>query len=87
MLMSSSEVLRFPGTRSGFEGAAATLRGLLDIRRLDGALRYKVELAFEEIVTNIMESLNAMAESCKAPITRPASATMAIMSSMVLPLS
>jgi serine/threonine-protein kinase RsbW len=54
MLMSSSEVLWFPGTRSGFEGAAATLRGLLDIRRLDGALRYKVELAFEEIVTNII---------------------------------
>ena len=49
-----ADFLRFPGTKSGFEGAAARLRGLLDVRRLEGAPRYNVELAFEEIVTNII---------------------------------
>jgi len=49
-----TDFLRFPGTRSGFEGAAARLRALLDARRLEGAPRYNVELAFEEIVTNII---------------------------------
>ncbi len=47
-------VLRFPGTSAGFEAAACELRDLLDTRRLDGEPRHNVELAFEEIATNII---------------------------------
>lgn len=50
----SPDVLRFPGTSDGFEGAAAELRALLDARHVDTALRYKIEVAFEEIATNII---------------------------------
>ncbi len=47
-------VLRFPGTSAGFEAAASELRGLLDTQRLDAEPRHHVELAFEEIATNII---------------------------------
>jgi anti-sigma regulatory factor (Ser/Thr protein kinase) len=47
-------LLRFPGTLQGFSEAAETLRGLLDARHLDGDARYNVELAFDEIATNII---------------------------------
>jgi anti-sigma regulatory factor (Ser/Thr protein kinase) len=50
----SEHVLRFPGTLAGFQEAAGVLRGLLDTRRLHGDARYNVELAFEEIATNII---------------------------------
>jgi len=41
-------------TLRGFEEAARTLRDLLATRGTDGDLRYKIELAFEEVVTNIL---------------------------------
>jgi serine/threonine-protein kinase RsbW len=46
--------VRFPATLSGFERAAEELRRVLDERRLDGRVRYNVELAFEEISMNII---------------------------------
>jgi len=51
---SDQHVLRFPGTRAGFENAAAALRGVLDARGLSDGPRYNVELAFEEVATNII---------------------------------
>ena len=50
----NQDVLRFPATNDGFEEAARALRALIDARRLDGEPRYHVELAFEEIATNII---------------------------------
>lgn len=53
-MQTGSHVLRFPGTSAGFERAADDLRALLDARALGGTSRYNVELAFEEIATNII---------------------------------
>ena len=58
----SQSVLCFPGTLAGFEEAAAALRGLLDARQLYGAPRYNVELAFEEIATNIIRHGSPIAD-------------------------
>jgi len=52
--MTNQHVLRFPGTRAGFEEAANALRGVLDARGVSGGPRYNVELAFEEVATNIV---------------------------------
>lgn len=46
--------LRLPSTLAGLEHAAGELRDLLAARRVDGKLRYNVELAFEEVVANIV---------------------------------
>jgi anti-sigma regulatory factor (Ser/Thr protein kinase) len=45
---------RFPGTLAGFEAAARTLLDVLSSWPLDRATCYKIELAFEEIGTNIV---------------------------------
>ena len=50
----SQHGLRFPGTLAGFEEAAGALRGLLDAQQLEDGARFNVELAFEEIATNIV---------------------------------
>ena len=47
-------VFRFPGTLAGFETAARALRELLDSWSLDRTTCDKVELAFEELGTNIV---------------------------------
>jgi anti-sigma regulatory factor (Ser/Thr protein kinase) len=39
---------------SGFEHAAIELRALLDDRQVKGDPRFKIELAFEEVVTNVV---------------------------------
>ena len=54
MVQTIGHVFRFRGTLAGFEAAACALRELLDPWLLDGATRYKVELAFEELGTNIV---------------------------------
>ncbi len=46
--------LRFPATLDGFTSASESLRRLLDVERVDGRARSNVELAFEEIGTNIV---------------------------------
>jgi anti-sigma regulatory factor (Ser/Thr protein kinase) len=46
--------LRFPATLAGFEQGAGNLRALLDAQSLGGVPRYNAELAFEEVVTNIV---------------------------------
>jgi anti-sigma regulatory factor (Ser/Thr protein kinase) len=46
--------LRFPGTRTGFEQAADGLRSVLDRWAVHGRERSRVELVFEEVVTNII---------------------------------
>ena len=53
-MSTQQHVLQFPGTSAGFEDAADELRTLLDVRRLAGTPRHNVELAFEEIATNIV---------------------------------
>jgi anti-sigma regulatory factor (Ser/Thr protein kinase) len=50
----NQHLLRFPSTSAGFEAAARDLRALLDTRPLGVEPRYHVELAFEEIATNIV---------------------------------
>src|SRR5262245_32205745 len=50
----SRHALRFRATQGGFEGAAVSLRGVLDGMGLDAGVRYNVELAFEEIAGNIV---------------------------------
>ena len=50
----SQHVIRFPGTLAGLEKAAAALRAFLDARQLHGDPRYNVELAFEEVASNII---------------------------------
>ena len=47
-------VLTFPGTPAGFERAFEDLRRMLDGHALGRGTRYNCELAFEEVVTNIM---------------------------------
>lgn len=46
--------LRFPATLDGFTSASESLRRLLDDERVEGRARRNVELAFEEIGTNIV---------------------------------
>ena len=51
---SSECVLRFPATHDAYAAAAADLRRALDARPLASKLRYKIELVFEEVVTNVI---------------------------------
>ena len=53
-MLASEHVLRFSATLAGHADAAASLRQLLDARRLDDGPRYNVELAFEEITANLI---------------------------------
>jgi serine/threonine-protein kinase RsbW len=53
--MQNDHVLVFPGTREGFERAFADLRRTLDGFALPHAARYRCELVFEEVVTNIIK--------------------------------
>jgi serine/threonine-protein kinase RsbW len=46
--------LRFPGSRAGLEQAAADLRVFLDRANVHGRARYYAELAFEEVVSNVV---------------------------------
>jgi serine/threonine-protein kinase RsbW len=59
--LAAQHQLRFPATIDGFLEAAGALRGLLDRQALDGDMRYNVELAFEEVVTNIVRHGQATA--------------------------
>jgi serine/threonine-protein kinase RsbW len=47
-------LLRFPGTPAGFDQATAALHRVLDDHQMQGAARFDVELAFEEIAINIV---------------------------------
>ena len=46
--------LSFPATFEAYAGAAEELRSMLDERALDERTRYRVELVFEELVTNVI---------------------------------
>jgi len=46
--------IRFPGLRDRIGSAFEDLRGALDAEQLGAAARYRAELVFEEIVTNII---------------------------------
>jgi anti-sigma regulatory factor (Ser/Thr protein kinase) len=50
----SRHVLRFSGTFAGFEEAANALQRLLEGTQLRASTRFNVELAFEEIGSNIV---------------------------------
>jgi serine/threonine-protein kinase RsbW len=52
--MESREVLTFAGTRSGFEQAFRQFRAILDRHQLQPRARYRCELVFEEVVSNII---------------------------------
>lgn len=52
--MSQRRLLRFPGTRGGFADAFLELRRTLGECRTGTGTRYRCELVFEEIVTNII---------------------------------
>jgi anti-sigma regulatory factor (Ser/Thr protein kinase) len=52
--MSTRQRLRFAGTRPAFVDASLRLRGLLGAERLQDTVRDQVELAFEEIASNIV---------------------------------
>jgi serine/threonine-protein kinase RsbW len=47
-------VLRLSGDMAGFERGAAAVRSALDACHVNGRARFWVEVAFEEIVTNIV---------------------------------
>jgi serine/threonine-protein kinase RsbW len=47
-------LLRFRATVAGLEEAGSALRALLDAHHVEGTPRYNVELAFEEVATNIV---------------------------------
>ena len=53
--MQTGHVLTFAGTRDGFEQAFADLRRTLDRHPLPHKARYRCELVFEEVVTNIIK--------------------------------
>jgi serine/threonine-protein kinase RsbW len=53
--MQSGHWLTFPATRAGFTRAFADLRRALDGHLLQPRARYKCELVFEEVVTNIVK--------------------------------
>jgi serine/threonine-protein kinase RsbW len=53
--MQSGHVLTFLGTLAGFERAFGDLRRTLDGHPLQHEVRYKCELVFEEVVTNIIK--------------------------------
>jgi serine/threonine-protein kinase RsbW len=52
--MESRDVLTFAGTRAGFERAFCQIRAILDRYQLQPRARYRCELVFEEIVSNII---------------------------------
>jgi len=52
--MESRDVLTFAGTRPGFERAFRQLRTILDRHNLHPEVRYRCELVFEEVVSNII---------------------------------
>jgi serine/threonine-protein kinase RsbW len=53
-VVESRHVLRVPATLTGLHDATGSLLGLLETQQLPDAARYNVELAFEEIVANIV---------------------------------
>jgi len=53
-MQTGHSVLRVSGTLAGFEQAAAELRVLLDQFQLAGRARYRAELVFEEVATNVI---------------------------------
>ena len=50
----AGRTLSFPATFEAYADAAEELRSLLDERTLDERTRYRVELVFEELVTNVI---------------------------------
>ena len=48
-------VLRFGATLAGLEQGAGALRSVLDTQQVTADPRFKVELAFEEVVANIVK--------------------------------
>jgi anti-sigma regulatory factor (Ser/Thr protein kinase) len=52
--MESRDVLTFAATRAGFERAFRQLRTILDRHPLQRRARYRCELVFEEVVSNII---------------------------------
>ena len=53
-MVESRHVLRVPATLTGLHDATGSLLDLLEAQHLPDAARYNVELAFEEIVANIV---------------------------------
>jgi serine/threonine-protein kinase RsbW len=52
--MENRDVLTFAGTRAGFEHGFRQFRSLLDRHHLQPGVRYRCELVFEEVVSNII---------------------------------
>lgn len=52
--MPNGEVLTFPATRAGFADAFVRFRQALDGQDLSAKARYRSELAFEEVVSNVI---------------------------------
>jgi len=50
----TTDVVAFAGSRAGFERALGGFRAILDRHALDPRRRYRCELVFEEIVSNII---------------------------------
>jgi anti-sigma regulatory factor (Ser/Thr protein kinase) len=57
-----AQQLTFPGTAAGLAGAASQLRGFLDSVALTGARRYQIELAFDELASNIIRHGHPIAD-------------------------
>src|SRR5262245_8275025 len=54
MMASREAVVRFTATIAGLEPASQALRAFLDTVEIDPARRYQIELAFDEITSNII---------------------------------
>ncbi|HYC47811.1 MAG TPA: ATP-binding protein [Burkholderiales bacterium] len=61
-------VLRFPATFDAYPRAAEQLREALDRRTLDERPRYRVELVFEEVVTNVIRHSSSRHLSCSIEV-------------------
>jgi anti-sigma regulatory factor (Ser/Thr protein kinase) len=53
-VVTSPHLLRFPPRLAGVDEAARALRVLLEAGSVDGDTQYAIELAFEELATNIV---------------------------------
>lgn len=57
-----ANALRFPATSAGLDEAARSLGAILDARRVSPALRYDVEVVFEELAGNIVRHAKPVGE-------------------------
>ena len=64
----AERVLRFPATFEAYVDASEQLREVLDAQTLADKTRYRVELVFEEVVTNVIRHSSSHHLSCSVEV-------------------